>query len=194
MFFAGAVINFVFFGLLFALSIYFQTAKSFDALQTGLAFVPLTAVLTVSSLVSTIIAPRAPSSVLIAAGFTTEIAGLIILTQVLGHSSMLEINLALALIGVGSAFATPSVMGTLMSAVDMTDAGIASGLMSSARQVGGVIGVSVFGFFLVHADKAAMEHAISLGIICSILLLVISIGLTPLCGRKKPQEAPFTTD
>lgn len=52
MFFAGATIIFVFFGLLFALSYYLQVSRSFDALQTGLAFVPLTAVLTMSSLMS----------------------------------------------------------------------------------------------------------------------------------------------
>jgi MFS transporter, DHA2 family, methylenomycin A resistance protein len=45
---AGAALNFVFSGLLFVLSLFFQQVRSYPPLLAGLAFLPLTLVLTIN--------------------------------------------------------------------------------------------------------------------------------------------------
>ena len=140
---AGAAINLTFYGTVFVFSIYFQTFLHYDALKTGLSFIPLTAVLTLSTLLSSRFAKRFSATRIIATGFTVQIVGFIALSQITSHSSLWLLNGALMLVGIGSAMSVPSITNAMLSSVTQHDAGIASGLMASARQLGGVIGVEI---------------------------------------------------
>ena len=46
------MINLAFYGLIFALSLYFQQIKNFTSLLTGLAFMPMTAIVIVANIVA----------------------------------------------------------------------------------------------------------------------------------------------
>ncbi|TWI48237.1 DHA2 family methylenomycin A resistance protein-like MFS transporter [Pseudomonas duriflava] len=182
---AGAVINFTFFGTVFVFSIYFQNILHYDAFTTGLSFIPLTAVLTISTMVSSRIARRVSALHIITTGFSLQIMGFVALSQMNLHSSSpWLLNAALMLVGIGSASSVPSITNSMLSSVSQHDAGIASGFMASARQLGGVVGVAIFGALIGHADPAAFAKGMSEAMLLAVLALLLSISVNLFAAKQ----------
>lgn len=175
MMFTGAVINLTFFGVVFVLSIYFQTILHYDAVHTGLAFIPLTAVMTISSLTSARIARHVSALKIMTAGLAIQAVGFLMLSHVGPESSGWLLNCALIIGGMGSATTVPSMNNSMLSAVSQEDAGMASGLMSSARQLGGVIGVAVFGILISQEGANAFASGMSVAMLVCVGALVVCI-------------------
>jgi DHA2 family methylenomycin A resistance protein-like MFS transporter len=179
----GAVINLVFYGTVFALSIYYQTVLHYSALRTGIAFIPLTAVLTVSTIVSSRIARRISAKRIISTGFMLQCVGFLALSRLTARTSEWWLDAALMLVGIGSAISVPSITNTMLRSVSKHDAGMASGLMASARQMGGVIGVAVFGALISSGDTASfmcgMSHAMLFACFSLAASVVIILRMTP---------------
>jgi DHA2 family methylenomycin A resistance protein-like MFS transporter len=174
---AGAAINLTFYGTVFVFSIYFQTFLHYDAFKTGLSFIPLTAVLTLSTMLSSRVARKVSATRIIATGFSVQIIGFLALSQITVDSSFWLLNGALMMIGIGSAISVPSITNSMLSSVTGHDAGIASGLVASARQLGGVIGVAVFGTMISHSDTASFSHGMAEAMLFSALVLLLCIGV-----------------
>ncbi|WP_407309063.1 MFS transporter [Pseudomonas sp. nanlin1] len=187
--FTGAVINLTFFGVVFVLSIYFQTILHYDALHTGLAFIPLTAVMTVSSLTSARIAKRISALSIMTTGLALQIVGFALLSQIGPESSFWLLNGAMMIVGIGSASTVPSMNNSMLAAVSPEDAGMASGLMSSARQLGGVVGVAVFGILIASDDSTAFANGMSESMWVCVAALVICILLNQKLVRVHPASA-----
>jgi len=181
---AGAAINLTFYGTVFVFSIYFQTFLHYDAFTTGLSFIPLTAVLTLSTLLSSRFAKRFSAPRIITTGFSVQIIGFLALSQTNAHGSPWLLNGALMLVGIGSAMSVPSITNAMLSSVSQHDAGIASGLMASARQLGGVIGVAVSGAMIASADATAFAQGMSNAMLLSALALLICIGVVVYVSRR----------
>jgi DHA2 family methylenomycin A resistance protein-like MFS transporter len=187
--FTGAIINLTFFGVVFVLSIYFQTILHYDAIHTGLAFIPLTAVMTISSLTSARIAKHISALCIMTTGLSLQIVGFALLSQVGPDSSFWLLNGALIIVGIGSASTVPSMNNSMLAAVSPEDAGMASGLMSSARQLGGVVGVAVFGILISNDDPAAFAHGMSWSMWVCVAALVMCILLNQKLVRAHPASA-----
>jgi len=84
---AGAAINLTFYGAVFVFSIYFQTFLHYDAFKTGVSFIPLTAVLTLSTLLSSRFAKRFSATRIITTGFSVQIVGFLVLSQITAQAS-----------------------------------------------------------------------------------------------------------
>jgi DHA2 family methylenomycin A resistance protein-like MFS transporter len=171
----GAVINLTFFGVVFVLSIYFQTILHYDAIHTGLAFIPLTAVMTISSLTSARIGRRVSALRIMTAGLGIQVVGFFLLSRVGPETSSWLLNGALIIVGMGSATTVPSMNNSMLAAVSQQDAGMASGLMSSARQLGGVIGVAVFGILISQDEPVAFASGMSASMLVCVGALVVCI-------------------
>jgi DHA2 family methylenomycin A resistance protein-like MFS transporter len=180
---AGAAINFTFYGTVFVFSIYFQSFLHYDAFKTGLAFIPLTAVLTLSTMVSARIARRISARRIITVGFLIQAAGFVALSQVTPQTSLWYLNIALMAVGIGSASSVPSITNSMLSSVSQHDAGMASGLMASARQLGGVIGVAIFGAMITSTQSAEFTRGLSNAMLVSALVLVLCVVVIHLVHR-----------
>jgi DHA2 family methylenomycin A resistance protein-like MFS transporter len=172
----GAVINLTFYGVVFVLSIYFQTIRNYGPLNTGLAFIPLTAVMSASSLISAHIGRRISASAIMVTGLSLQIVGFMLLSRIDPDSPLWMLDTAMIVVGVGSASTVPSMNHSMLASVSQNDAGIASGLMSSARQVGGVVGVAVFGMLIAHADAASFMRGMSRAMLVCVASLVLCIA------------------
>jgi DHA2 family methylenomycin A resistance protein-like MFS transporter len=171
----GAVINMTFYGTVFALSIYYQTVLHYSALRTGIAFIPLTAVLTVSTMVSSRIARRVSANTIITCGFLLQCVGFLALSRLTLSTSAWWLNGALMVVGIGSAVSVPSITNSMLAAVSKQDAGMASGLMASARQIGGVLGVALFGALIYSSDTTTFMRGMSHAMLVSCFSLLISV-------------------
>ncbi|HEX5979891.1 MAG TPA: MFS transporter [Thermoleophilaceae bacterium] len=133
------------FGVFFLGALYMQRILGYGALEVGLAFLPWTIVMAVMSfrftaLLNMRFGPRAtllPSLVIIAAGL------LLFARTPVDASYPLDILPSMALMGLGTGLAFPSLMGLAMSGATPEDSGLASGLVNTSMQVGGAIGLAV---------------------------------------------------
>jgi DHA2 family methylenomycin A resistance protein-like MFS transporter len=141
----GLSLNFGYYGLMFAMSLFFQNVRHDTPLETGLAFLPMTAVVTLANLVSGSLTVRFGYRKPMILGQALSAAGYLSLAWVHADSSALVISMPLLMVGVGVALAVPSINTAVLAAVSPTSVGIASGLLNTARQIGGVLGVGVFG-------------------------------------------------
>lgn len=117
-----------FYGTVFALSMYYQTILHDSPLRTGLAFIPLTAVLTVSTMVSSRVARRVSAQRIIAAGFVLQCAGYLALARVNTQTAGWWLDGALI---AGSD--TPGLMQGMAHAMLVAAAGMAASLFVIVR-------------------------------------------------------------
>ena len=183
----GLSLNFGYYGLMFALSLFFQMVKGYGPLMTGLAFLPMTAVVTVANRVSGALTARHGHKLPMVAGQALAALGCFILVGIDADSSYAWITAPMLAVGVGTALVVPSLNTVLLAGVDRGQVGIAAGVQNSARQIGGVIGVGVFGSLL---SGGASGMAQGLGTAAALA----GAGLTVCCAlaifglRDQPQR------
>ncbi len=144
----GVLVNLAFYGFVFVLSLFFQEIKGYSPVQTGLAFLPMTAVLTVGNIVAgRLMALRGPKLLM---GFGQALAafGYLLLIPVEAGTNYFWMVVPMLLAGSGVALTVPPMTNASLSVVGPEKVGVASGVLNSARQVGGVLGVAIFGYLL----------------------------------------------
>jgi MFS family permease len=146
---AGVLVMFASTGLLVATfflnTLYLQEVLGASPLRVGLEFVPLALVIGVGAHLASRLLPSAGSRVLIVAGLLAMCGGGLLLTQVTGHSGYWTGLLpGLLIVGAGTGLVLPSASITAMTNVTDDGAGLASGLMSTAHEIGAALGVAVF--------------------------------------------------
>ncbi len=72
----------------------------------------------------------------------------------------------------GIALMVPTMTNVTLSSVDPSRAGIASGVLNTARQVGGMLGVATCGYFVPDTAAASFMHGMHLSLIAAVVLLV----------------------
>jgi DHA2 family methylenomycin A resistance protein-like MFS transporter len=136
---------FVFYGLLFAFSIYYQSVRGYSALQAGLAFLPMTAMVAVGGLLSSRIVGILGGRWSMCAAFGLYAAGALgMLLSTLASPYWMAIVPMLA-IGMASGFVSPAATAPALGTVEKDRAGVAAAVLNSARQTGAALGVAIFG-------------------------------------------------
>ncbi len=143
------LVQFLVVGALFAfqfmVALYLQDVLGFGAAGTGLAFLPITVVIGVFSLV---LAPRAlvrwGGRPVLITGVALIGLGLAVLARmpVDGHY-LVDVFPATTVMGAGGGLTLPAVASLGMSAATAGNSGVASGLLNTTQQVGGALGLAV---------------------------------------------------
>jgi DHA2 family methylenomycin A resistance protein-like MFS transporter len=111
----GVLMNLSYYGVLFVLTLYLQSAHGFTALQAGLAYLPLTATFIVSNLASQPLAGRIGVRSTMAAGATLAGLGYALLTRLSAGSGYGDMLPAFAMIPFGMGVAVPAMTTTVLS-------------------------------------------------------------------------------
>jgi MFS family permease len=146
---AGVVVMFgatgILVGTFFLNSLYLQDVRRASPLRVGLEFLPLALVIGAGAHLASRLLPRAGSRALIVAGLLVMGAGALLLTGVSAHSGYLTGFLpGLLVVGMGTGLVFPATAVTAMSDIAEDRAGLASGLMTTAHEIGAALGVAVF--------------------------------------------------
>lgn len=136
------------YGLVFLLSLYFQRVLGYSPLRTGLAFLPLTALTSLGSLLASRLVKAWGSTRLIGTALLLYLAGFSPLLFYGPATSYIWIALPMPVIGLAAGLITPAATAALMGTVNKDQAGIAAGTLNAARQVGAALGVALFGGLL----------------------------------------------
>jgi MFS family permease len=133
------------FGVFLFLTYFLQQNLGFSPLKTGLAFLPLTGVLVVTSVVvQTRVIQRTGVKPIVLLGMALALVAMVLFTQLTPTSSYgaaVLPGLIVAGAGMGCIFAPTFSSGTL--GVASNEAGIASAMVNTSQQVGGSVGTSL---------------------------------------------------
>ncbi len=144
---ANAVIMLAFaamYAMFFFLSIYAQEILGFSALTAGLAFLPLSAGIVAGAGLAQQLIGRFGLRAVPLAGMVMSAVGMLLLSRIPVHGAYvtdLLPGLVLASVGIGLTFMPMTLLAT--GTVDASEAGIASGLVNTAQQIGGALGLAV---------------------------------------------------
>jgi EmrB/QacA subfamily drug resistance transporter len=140
------------FALFLFLTFYLQDTKGFTALETGLAFLPMSfSIAPTVGIVSTRVLARTGPRPLVPAGMLTAGLGMALLTRIgvdTGYATHVLPSLILIGVGFGLTVAPSFAIGT---AVPAQDSGVASGMVNTSQQVGGSIGTALLSTLAVSA-------------------------------------------
>jgi MFS transporter, DHA2 family, methylenomycin A resistance protein len=171
----GLLINIAFYGLIFVLSLFFQRGQHLSPLQAGLEFAPMTAAVMAANLLARRPTARLGPWPVIAIGAALVGLGLVALLDTQTGSSYAAIVIQLLAIGFGLGLIVPTMTSALLGSVEPVRSGVASGTLNSARQVGSVIGVAVYGSLLAHGHLTSGLH-LALWVSAGLALAVIAIA------------------
>ena len=146
-------------GTFFVVSVFLQTIRGFSAIQTGLALMPATVGILLSSALAQRWAKRYPQTKLIRWGFLITIFGtglLLWLARVDSH--ILTFVPGLLLIGIGVGAMLTSSVNVVQSAFPEKDQGEISGLSRSISNLGSSLGTAIAGSVLVSTLVKGNEH------------------------------------
>jgi EmrB/QacA subfamily drug resistance transporter len=132
------------FAMWYFVSLYLQQVLGFTPIEAGLSFLPMTGAIIVASTVAGRLATRLGPGRVLAVGMAVVGLGLLLFTGVSPGGSYLSDVLAPGVItttGIGLAFVPTTIAA--MAGVERADAGLASGLVNTSRQVGGSLGLAV---------------------------------------------------
>lgn len=174
--FLSLVSALVFYGLFFLLSLYFQTDRGWSPLETGLAFLPLTAMVTLGSFTCGRLTRAYGARAVLCAGFGLYTLGFIGLFALAVDAPYWRIALCYPAVGFGAGIITPAATSVLMSVVDRAKAGVAAGTLNASRQSGSAFGVAIFGALLTSIEPRsdAIYLAVSVAIGLSLLAMMLS--------------------
>lgn len=133
------------YGLFLLLTFYFQDVRGYSAARPGVAFLPMSAaVLLSSTVVARKFLPLVPPRFLIVPGLVVAAVGMATLTRLGVHASYVTHVLpGEVLLGLGMGCVFVPAMSTATSGVGPRDAGIASATANTAQQIGASLGIAL---------------------------------------------------
>jgi DHA2 family methylenomycin A resistance protein-like MFS transporter len=138
----GALFNFAFYGLLFAMSLMLQEGRGLSALASGLLFLPLTGLISIGNVSAAPLAHRIGRLALIGVGEAVLALALLAIAWASTFSTLWMLAVALLPAGFISGVLVPTMTSQALSAVEPALHGAASAAFNTARQLGGAIGVA----------------------------------------------------
>lgn len=145
------------FAMFFFASLYMQNILELSPLETGLAFLPITAGIMVGAGTAQSLIRRAGVRTVALAGLAIATVGMALMTSLPvdgSYVSDLLPGLLLIAAGVGLIFVPITLIAT--GGLDPEDAGLASGIFNTSQQVGGALGLAIL-------STLAADHTASLG-------------------------------
>ncbi len=141
---AGLLLGAITFANFFILTLYVQNVLGWSALKTGLTFVATAGTAVLWAGLAQALTTRIGAKTVMLIGFVAMTAGMIWYTQLPVHASYASDLLpGYLLVGFALPFTFIPVSIAALAGVESHEAGLASGLINTAQQIGGAIGVAV---------------------------------------------------
>ncbi len=135
-------------GFLFLATLYLQDARGMSALHAGLHMLPMAATMAIGAVASSrILARRGARLPMLVAGSGLVVGG-VLLSRLTESSSLGSLIVAFIIFGIGSGVVNAPITYTAVSGMPASQAGVASGIASTSRQIGQSLGVAITGSIL----------------------------------------------
>jgi EmrB/QacA subfamily drug resistance transporter len=199
---AGFFLTAALFGAVFFLAQFMQVAFGSGPLKAGLQLLPWTATLFLVAPIAGRLVDRIGERPLVVTGLATQAVGIFWISQVSnGPVQYSELVLPLIVAGCGVSMAMPATQSASVGALPREAVGIASGIYSMMRQLGGVVGVAVLAAVFAAAGgyesfTTGFSRALAVCGVLSLLGALAGLGIAVrrsprpgvLVGRQEPVE------
>jgi hypothetical protein len=137
--------SFGLFGSMFFMSQYLQGVLGLGTMDTGISILPLAVAIAIFSPGGMVLARVIGTRVTVAAGMAAVAAGLLVMHQAGTHDSYPLMAATLFLVGAGMGAAMSPLTVVMIRALPRSKQGVASAINSTARELGGAMGVAILG-------------------------------------------------
>ena len=148
------------FGMWFFVSLYLQQVLGYSPIRAGLAFLPMTLCIVAGSTLASRLVGRVGAKPILVTGMASLTVGLFWFTDISPTGTYLGDMLfpsLLTAIGIGLAFVPATI--SAVAGVARQEAGLASGLVNTARLVGGALGLAVLAAIATSRTNTELHHA-----------------------------------
>ncbi|GAC1317607.1 MAG: DHA2 family efflux MFS transporter permease subunit [Thermoleophilaceae bacterium] len=157
------------FGMWFFVSLYLQQVLGYSPLKAGLSFLPMTLAIVIGSTLASRVVARIGVKPLLTAGMLAQAVGLLLFAGASPTGNYLGDVLLPSLLvasGIGISFVPLTIAA--VSGVAPSEAGLASGLVNTSRQMGGALGLAVLStiatartdsLLALHHNTLALAHS-----------------------------------
>ncbi len=196
-------------GFLFCMTMFLQSGLGLTPLHAGLTFAPMGLGFALSSLMARPLLMRFGAIVITIGQLLLVLSTVVLLISLEGSgssTSVWETVAPMILGGLGTGVTLPSLTGVVMSRVPPPQAGVASGVLTTAQQFAQTIGVAALGVIFfnalgAHPDKSAYVRALTVvagtGIGLTVATLVGTLFLprvsAPSSTRTRPRSRPYAS-
>ena len=189
------------FGVFYFCSLYLQQVLGYNALKTGVAYLPLSLSIIASSTVASRVVDRFTPKPVLVGGLLIATVGFALFTRLQAHADYAGHLLpAMIVMGVGLGMSFVPITIAATNGVAREDSGLASGLLNTTQQVGGSLGLAILSAVstsritsALHGGStlpAALTHgftgAFTVAAILCAVAAVLAIVLLP--GRRRDVE------
>jgi MFS family permease len=190
-----ALLNLVMYALLFEIPLVLGALFPLDARHTGRLLVFLLLAMVGASVVAGRLTDRFGARPVALAGTLVGLAGIGVLLAAPLESAG-QVRAPLVLLGVGLGLANPAAQAASLAHVSRERSGMAAGVSSTMRYLGGIVGVAILGRVLdqdgSHSSVLAQHHAL-LGVFVAVLLSgLVCVRFLP--GKEHPSEVSTARD
>jgi predicted MFS family arabinose efflux permease len=174
--------NMAMYPLLFQLPVFFESVRHLGARPMGQALLALTLAMVGTSVLGGRLAERIGARAQTLAGSLIALAGLWWFADFESVQAPVDVMPGMLLLGAGVGMTSPPAQAASMSTVGREQSGMAAGVMSTMRYLGGVAGMTALGGLLTDASSPASHQR---PILVSAGALIAAAALSMLLPRRQ---------
>ncbi len=152
------IVSFAMLAMFFFMALYMQNVLHYSPLEAGLRFLPSTVMIVLIAPLAGRLADRVGSRPLMTFGLLAVSGALLWQSQLTVSSGYSALLPGFMLMGIGMAFVMSPMSTAAMNAVEPAKAGVASGILSMNRMVGGTFGVAVLGAMVATLGRSKIDQ------------------------------------
>jgi EmrB/QacA subfamily drug resistance transporter len=155
------IVTFSMLATFFFIALYMQNILGYSAVEAGVRFLPSTLMIVLIAPLAGRLTDRVGARPLMVAGLSLATLSLFLQTRIdvdTGYGLLLP---AFILLGIGMALVMSPMSTAAMNAVSPAKAGVASGILSMSRMVGGTFGVAAIGALFQHLARNELENELA---------------------------------
>jgi MFS family permease len=154
------IVSFAMLAMFFFLALYMQNIKGYSPLQAGVRFLPSTVVIIVVGPLAGRLSDRIGPRPLMTLGLVAVSGSLFWQSHLTPDTSYGFLVGAFVLMGLGMGLVMSPMSTAAMNAVEPTKAGVASGILSMSRMVGGTFGVAAMGALITGMGRSRLDQLV----------------------------------
>jgi len=151
------IVTFAMLAQFFFLALYMQNILHYSPLQAGVRFLPSTVLIIVMGPLAGRLTDRVGPRPLMTLGLAVVATAIFIQSHITVHTGYGVLLPGFILMGIGMGLVMSPMSTAAMNAVDRTKAGVASGVLSMSRMVGGTFGVAVMGALITTIGRSKID-------------------------------------